>query len=190
VDVLESSSTFATKPISLYFTNFPDKSGVLELFNRSESDLYPDYAVLKTEIENLAVHSLVPGIKEYVFGVNFDSVKARIKELDGTYLFVDYGHIMTTEDDYERHSDDMLISLTLATPFKIEKLDHVEQVFMTDAALAMLMQIRAQMMADSEFPFVKQLNFPTEITPFFARELSDSTGWTMVFKKSGVGILD
>lgn len=177
------------RDIFLYFAKFPEKSGVLELFNRSESDLYPDYAVLKAEIENLAIHSLVPGIKEYVFGVNEDSVKARIKELDGTYLFVDYGHIMTTEDNYDRHTDDMLISLTLATPYKIEKLDMVEQVFMADAALEMLLRIRTQMMADSECPFVKHLTFPTEITPFFARELSDSTGWTMVFKRRGVEMI-
>ncbi len=175
--------------IFLYFAKFPLKAGVLELFNRDESDLYPDYALLKTEIEALEVHSLVPGIEEFVFGVNEDSVKARIIELTGTYLFIDYGHIMTTEDQYDRHTEDMLISLTVATPYQIEKLDMVEQVFMADAALEMLLEIRSQMEADSECPFVKHLTFPTEITPFFARELSDSTGWTMVFKKRGVELL-
>jgi hypothetical protein len=56
--------------IFLYFAKFPKKAGVLELFNRSESDLYPDYALLKGEIEALEVHSSVPGIEEFVFGVN------------------------------------------------------------------------------------------------------------------------
>lgn len=93
---------------------------------------------------------------------------------------------MTTEDQYDRHTDEILISLTVATPYKIEKLDMVEQVFMADAALAMLLEIRAQVLADSECPFVKHLTFPTEITPFFARELSDSTGWTMLFKKRAI----
>lgn len=174
------------RDIFIYFAKYPQKAGVLELFNRVESDLYPDYAVLKAEIEALETHSLIPGIQEFVFGVNEDSVKARIVELDGTYLFIDYGHIMTTEDQYDRHFDEMLISLTVATPYKIEKLDMVEQVFMADAALEMLLQIRSLMLADSECPFVKHLTFPTEITPFFARELSDSTGWTIVFKKRGV----
>jgi hypothetical protein len=71
----------------------------------------------------------------------------------------------------------------VATPYKIEKIDMVEQVFMADAALAMLLEIRSLMMVDSECTFAKHLTFSTEITPFFARELSDSTGWTMVFKK-------
>ena len=63
----------------------------------------------------------------------------------------------------------------------------VEQVFMADEALIMLLQIRSFMEADSKCPFVNHLTFPTEITPFFARELSDSTGWTMVFKKRTIG---
>lgn len=170
------------RDIFLYFAKFPQKAGVLELFNRENSDLYPDYANLKAEIEALEVHSLVPGIEEYVFGVNETTVKARIKELNGTYLFIDYGHIVTSEEQYDRQTDEMLISLTVATPYKIEKLDMVEQVFMADAALVMLLQIRDQMTLDSECPFVKHLTFPVEITPFFARELSDSTGWSMLFK--------
>ena len=169
--------------IFLYFAKFPQKLGVLELFNREASDLYPDYATLKAEIEAMETHSLVPGIQEYVFGVNEDTVKARIQQLDGTYLFIDYGNILSANDEYDRTTEEILISLTVATPYQFEKLDMVEQVFMADSALEMLLQIRSQMEAASECPFVKHLTFPTEITPFFARELSDSTVWTMVFKK-------
>jgi hypothetical protein len=80
----------------------------------------------------------------------------------------------------------MLISLTVAIPHKIESQDMVEQVLMADDALMMLLEIRSLMEADSICPFVKQITFPTEITPFFARELSDSTGWTLVFKKKTI----
>jgi hypothetical protein len=89
------------RAIFLYFAKFPKKAGVLEMFNRDESELYPDYVVLKAEIEALETHSLVPGIEEFVFGVNEDSVKKRIQQLDGPYLFIDYGHIMTTENQHQ-----------------------------------------------------------------------------------------
>ena len=48
-------------------------------------------------------------------------------------------------------------------------LDIVEQVFMADEAVKMLLEICSRMEADSECPFVEYLTFPTEITPFFAR---------------------
>ena len=175
------------RDIFLYFAKFPKKGGVLELFNQDESEFYPDYAPLKAEIEALETHSLVPALKEFVFGVNEDSEKKRIKELDGPYLFIDYGHIMTTENQYQVQTDEMLISLTVAIPHKIESQDIVEQVLMADDALKMLLEIRSLMEADSKCPFVRHITFPTEITPFFARELSDSTGWTMVFKKRTLG---
>ena len=174
------------RDIFLYFVKFPKKAGVLEMFNRDESELYPDYSVHKAEIEALETHSLIPGIEEFVFGVNEDSVKKRIQQLDGPYLFIDYGHIMTTENQQKVQTDEMLISLTVAIPHKIESQDMVEQVLMADDALKMLLEIRSLMEADSICPFVKQITLPIEITPFFARELSDSTGWTMVFKKQTI----
>lgn len=179
----------ALRDTFLYFAKYPVKSGVLELFNRTDSNLFAGYATLKAAVEALDPHSLIPDIAEFVFGVNEESVKKRIQQLEGTYLFIDYGHIVTTSDQYDRHTDDMLLSLTVARPYDISKLDHVEQVLMADHCLYLLLQIRTQMQADSECPFVQQLTFPTEITPFFARELSDSIGWTMVFKKRGIEML-
>ena len=66
------------RDIFLYFAKFPKKGGVLELFNQDESEFYPDYAPQKAEIEALETHSLVPALKEFVFGVNEDSEKKRI----------------------------------------------------------------------------------------------------------------
>ncbi|TSA37080.1 MAG: hypothetical protein D4R64_06265 [Porphyromonadaceae bacterium] len=59
---------------------------------------------------------------------------------------------------------------------------------MVDQALGYLLQIMAIMRQDSRCsPFAIQLTFPVDIPPFMAGELSDSTGWTMVVKKSGIG---
>ncbi|MFA6483407.1 MAG: hypothetical protein WCW62_12565 [Bacteroidales bacterium] len=78
----------------------------------------------------------------------------------------------------------------MATPLHSNTLDMVEQVLLADQALDYLLQIMSIMRQDSRCsPFVKQLTFPVEITPFMARELSDSTGWTIMMKKSGVSIL-
>jgi hypothetical protein len=174
--------------IFTYFAKFPQKAGVLELFNRSASDHFPAYASLKTGISALDPHSLIPGIQDYVFGIDEQSIKKRIEEISGTYLFVDYGNIASQEDNLKRRTDEILIAITVATPLHINALDMVEQVLLADQALDYLLQIMAIMRQDSRCsPFVKQLTFPVEITPFLARELSDSTGWTMVVKKSELG---
>ena len=173
--------------IFTYFAKFPQKAGVLELFNRSVSDHFPAYATLKTGITALDPHSLIPGIQDYVSGIDEQSIKKRIEEISGTYLFVDYGNIASQEDHLKRRTDEILIAITVATPLHINALDMVEQVLLADQALDYLLQIMAIMRQDSRCsPFVKQLTFPVEITPFLARELSDSTGWTMVVRKSSI----
>jgi hypothetical protein len=70
--------------IFTYFAKFPQKAGVLELFNRSASDLFPGYTALKTQIARLDPHSLIPGIKGFVFGIDEQSIKKRIEEISGT----------------------------------------------------------------------------------------------------------
>ena len=68
-----------------YFAKFPSKSGVLSIFTNGSST-YAQYSELHNVITNLP-EPLVPAIQSYVFGQSFESVKARIDNLTGTYLF-------------------------------------------------------------------------------------------------------
>ncbi|MFA5814731.1 MAG: hypothetical protein WC865_03830 [Bacteroidales bacterium] len=120
-------------------------------------------------------------------GSAFARVQQCTEGISCTYLFVDYGNINSQEDELKRRTDEILIALTMATPLHTDTFDMVEQVLLADQALDCLLQIMAIMRQDSRCsPFVKQLTFPVQITTFLARELSDSTGWTMVVKKSGI----
>ena len=171
--------------IFTYFAKFPLKAGVLKMFNRADSGRFPSYITLKNQVTNLDPHSLIPEIQDFVFGIDEKSIKDRIEKITGTYLFVDYGNIASLADDLKRRTDEILIAITVATPLHTNSLDMVEQILLADQALDHLMSIMAIMRQDSRCsPFVKQLTFPVEITPFLARELSDSAGWTMVVKKS------
>ena len=42
---------------------------------------------------------------------------------------------------------------------------------------------------DKSDSFINRLQFPNEITPFFARELSNSYGWTLMFKMEGIDMI-
>lgn len=177
------------KDILVYFAKFPLKAGVQNLFQTVTSER-ASYAALKAQIDALTTHSLVPGITDFVMGLDEQAIKAQIANVTGSYLFVDYGHITSDRDNYQRQNDRILIAITVATPLAKDSMDLVEQVLLSDENLNRLLQIRDIMKADSVCtPFVQQLSFPNEITPFFARELSDSTGWTMVFQKTGIQLV-
>jgi len=93
------------------------------------------------------------------------------------------------EDDRCVKYDDFNLALTLAKPTSANSLDYAEEVLLVDELLNTLRQIRDDMRNDRDNPFIKALTFPNEITPFFARELSNSYGWTIMFKMKGVDLV-
>lgn len=176
--------------IMLYFAKFPLKAGTLKMFNKTSSETFSGYAALLAQFSQITPHSLITGLNDYVFGLDEASISRCISNVDGSYLFIDYGHITSDRDNYDRQNDKILLALTVATPLKQDSMDAVEQMMMAQRNLDMLLEIRDIMKADSRCnPFVQQLTFPHEITPFFSRELSDSSGWTMVFQKAGIGLV-
>ena len=175
-----------------YFAKFPALSGVLKAFNRPDgSKFYPtEYAAFQTKIENLDPKELLPGIKEFVFGAEEALAMKRIKELTDFYLLIDYGSLSTVEGaEYRVKTDSFLLAVTVAIPLIRESYDEVEAVLLADQALTYLQAIRAQMIADKNCNLLKYVEFPTEITPFFSRELLSSIGFTMLFTKVGIGLL-
>lgn len=69
-----------------YFAKYPSREGVLSIFNNGSSS-HAQYAELQETI--LAMPDpLIPTIQSYVFGQSFESVKARIDNLVGTYLLL------------------------------------------------------------------------------------------------------
>lgn len=164
-----------------YFAKFPLKEGVLKNFNKAES-YYGDYPTFKDSITNMVIHFLVPTIKEFVFGVDESVVRKRIGEVSGMYLFVDYGNIQYSQDHLKRNISEFHLAITVAIPIDPENIDYAEQVLVPDYCHAALQEIKNHMQADNT-PFVKQLEFPNEMTPFVARELHNSVGWTLIFRK-------
>ncbi|MFH0757331.1 MAG: hypothetical protein V2B15_08600 [Bacteroidota bacterium] len=168
-----------------YFARFPLHAGVMEAFNLEASDLFTEeYPAFKAKIENLAEKSLIPGIQDYIFGVDRELVIKRVQDLDGYYLFIDYGNMASERDEYKVKKETLLIAVTVAIPRNPDSMNHIEAVLMADQALDYIRQIRARMLADQrDSPFIQHLTFPNEITPFFARELENSTGFTLLFSK-------
>ena len=173
----------------VYFAKFPLQAGMLKVFKRNDSKI-SGYSTLKSELEALTVHSLVSGIVNYVFAQDEDTLKKQIEDTNGPFLFLDYGTISSGKDGMQRVTDTMDFALIVAEKFKPEGRDAVEMVLKQDELLNYLRTIREQMIYDQKCsPFVKELDFPHKIDPWYARDMQNATGWAMVFSRSGIGLL-
>lgn len=173
-----------------YFAKFPAFSGVEKNFNTSSSR-FSEYDSFQDEIQDMDEKDLIPGIEDYIFGVNEDMVKRRIQDITGIYLFVDYGSINSDrEGDARWEMDEFRIAVTVAYPIKEGSLDAVETMFMHQLTLDYIRQIKLKMHEDSKKNVMLQhVSWPLEINPWFARELMSSSGWSMLFSRTGVGLI-
>ena len=159
-----------------YFSRFPSRDGVLNMFVNGSSDLY-EYEELKGYISDLP-EPLVPDISDYVFGQRFDDVKKRVD-----YLFCDFGEIQSSQDNIGSIQDTHKRAITVAVKLG-NKSDMVEVAIQSDRTLSLLNEVRAYMILDSRnMSWLKTISESQTIVPFVAPELS-SIGWSMSFVAS------
>ena len=171
-----------------YFAKFPDRSGVLTIFNNGESSL-SGYAALKAEIDSNPSPSLIPDIQHYVFGQSFGGVKKRIDSISGTFLFVDFGEFSSIRDQRNSIHDIQKLAVTVAMKVPASS-DLVEEAIISENTLKLINILRACLMDDSlkiDAPWLKRLSDTHDIIPFVAPELS-SLGWSMRFDLEGTDL--
>jgi hypothetical protein len=175
-----------------YFAKFPAKGGVLQNFSKNTSGFFTGYDIYKESIEDLDPHSIISGIDGYVFGSDIASVMKRIEQINGIYLFVDYGNIYNSLiEPMKTEQGQLVIAVTVARKTQPDDLDSIEQVLLSDLTLDMLNQIKNIAMTDNKSSiFLKHMEFPMDITTWFAQDLFNSTGWTMTFKTRGIHLID
>ena len=175
----------ATEQIFLSFARFPDHDGVMKIFNRGESKQFPvEYAALKLATENLAEKSLVPQIKDFVFGVTEDIVTKVIQNFTGFYLLVDYGQMEVSRDGFEIQDQSFFVSITVAHPMTGSDPDIVEETIVADLALDYLTTIRAHLITQDRDRRLQEVTFPHDLIPFQAPTANNSVGWTIVLTRN------
>ena len=166
----------------LYFAKFPANDAFVPLFNKGRSQI-PGYDELHAALLALPAEGLVPEIGNYVFGPNFEAVCSRINNLNGFYLFVDYGEIECGTDSSNRMTGSARLAITVAYKLKEFSGDLMEQLLISDRCLAYITTIRNRMINEQrERYWLKDVSRNHTLTPFVARELS-SIGWTMLFNR-------
>lgn len=171
-----------------YYAQFPDLKGVISLFANGKSDI-PAYIALRDEIQNIPTHSRIPEIKHYVFGQSYDSVKSRIDQISGTYLFLEFGEIESIRDRRNSIQDTFDLAVTIASKIQTTS-DLVEQAIISQQTLGLIHQLRTLQHEDqARQSWLKEISDRHTIVPFVAREFA-SLGWTIVFKREGADLLN
>lgn len=169
--------------IFVYFARYMTPEAVNGAFAKAQGG--ETYEQLRRDALGVATGRF-PEITDYIFGVREDSVSRRISHVKDTYLFIDYGNITSQTDQRLVKRDDFSLAATVAKPMSSTAVDMAEELLISDHILETVTLIRDDMRSDDSDSFIQRLLFPNDITPFFAPELSNSYGWTLLFKMRGV----
>ena len=159
-----------------YFSQFVSREALENFFQASSGLVYD-----QSKEEVLAVHdgNRISGLGNFIFGINTDAVKSRISSIAGPYLFIDYSNIVSTLSKHDVKTDSFHIAVTVAQAHPNDE-DAFAETLSQAECLEILKAIRERMRDDVNLDYsIEWLPFPTTISPFVAKELSKSYGFTM-----------
>ena len=175
-----------------YFARFPKRENVLKgIATKGESDM-TEYAQMEDAVKALPGTGIVPEIENYVYGQSFDELKARLANLTGTFLFVDYGEVDMQSDGRRSFECTQRIAVTVAMKLPATS-DMMERILTNDSTLQMIAKIHGYLLADVEggelYWMERDSVTDCEIVPFASAELH-SYGWTLMLSARGSDIID
>lgn len=171
--------------IFTYFAKFPDKASVLKNFKSGSKEA--NYLALKATIEALPAESLIPEIKEFIFGMNEDELHTRIKNMEDLFLFVEYGQVNLIRDEKNDITNSQIaLAVNVATKFNWDNKDTVEESLLLNKTLNYLVKIINQIKADDETndcPLSRYFNNPSAIMQIEPKSFHNKLGWNIMFYK-------
>lgn len=174
----------------LYFAKFPKIEGVISSIFRTGNPSVSGYSELKSQVQAINPNSLIPEIPNFLFSSNEEKLKQSIEDTAGTFMLLDYGQLSSSQDNLKRPNDQIEFGIIIARKIDPTNFDLAEIILMQDELLNLMRQVRATMVQDSKcHPFVKQISFPHQINPWYARELKNATGFSMTFTKTGIDMI-
>lgn len=174
-----------------YFSQFVAKSAISKLIAKNSTA--GGYADISNILNNVGDEKRNSEITDFVLGINEATVSKMISQVKGYYLFVDFGNISSVLSETEAKSDEFRLAITIAKPLSTNGFNNLEEMLVLEKALDILATIRRKMREDTDdrmtYPLLEQLVWPNEISPFYARDLSASIGWSMMFSRKGIDMI-
>ena len=159
-----------------YFSQFVTWDGLAKFF-QSPSGMA--YVRVQEEISLMKDDNRIEGLDNFVFGINNEAIKSKISSISGIYLFVDYSNIVSSLSKQDVKTDVFHIAITVAASHPNDE-DQCAETVLQSECLDILTTIREKMRDDVDLKYsIEWLPFPTTISPFVAKDLANSYGWTM-----------
>ena len=169
-----------------YFSRFVSRDALDRFFFASSGQEYDE---MRREIEKQPDDWRFPELTDFIFGIDENAVKTKITQVSGCYLFVDYSGVKSSVDRLDVKTDLFHVAVTVAMPHPNDE-DQFANMLGMDECLEIISGIRDLMRHDTDTELHLQwLQFPTSISPFVAKELSNSFGWTMEFDITGTDMI-
>ena len=169
-----------------YFSQFVSREALQNFFQASSGLAY-DQA--QEEVLAMTDKHRIDGLDNFIFGINSDAVKNRISAVSGPYLFIDYSNIVSTLSKHDVKTDSFHIAVTVAQSHPHDE-DSFAETVAQSVCLDMMKSIRTTMRIDYDIDnSIEWLPFPTTITPFVAKDLANSYGFTMELDLKAVDIV-
>lgn len=169
-----------------YFSRFVSREALDRFFLASTGSEYDE---LRDEVESLPNDRRIGQITDFIFGVDTAAVKQKISQVTGCYLFIDYSQITSSVDRLDVKTDAFHVALTVAKPHPNDE-DQFANMLGMDACMECMSKIRKTMRHDIDRDMhLEWLPYPATVSPFVAKDLSNSFGWTMEFDIKGIDIV-
>lgn len=168
-----------------YFSQFVSREALQNFFQTSSGLAY-DQA--REEVLAMPDGNRIPGLDNFIFGINSDAVKSKISSVTGPYLFIDYSNIVSTLSKHDVKTDAFHIAVTVAQSHPNDE-DAFAETLSQAECLEILKAIREQMRDSVDLDYcIEWLPFPTTISPFVGKELANSYGFTMELDLKAIDI--
>lgn len=169
-----------------YFSQFVSREALMNFFQASSGHAYD---MAKEEVRAVPDENRISGLDNFIFGINTDAVKSRISSVTGPYLFIDYSNIVSTLSKQDVKTDSFHIAVTVAQSHPNDE-DAFAETLCQGECLEILKRIRQKMRDDVNLEYsIEWLPFPTTISPFVAKELSNSYGFTMELDLKAIDVV-
>ena len=175
------------KDIFKYFAAFVPVDVLARTFQLSSGQ---EYKAFKAEVLQAQSDHRLPGITDFIFGIDADMIRQRITSVRGPYLFVEYSRVTSTiASKVDRKDDRFHVALSVAAP-QPDNYDLVGSALDQDTTLALISAIRRHMRDDDDPQRgIQWMEFPATLSVWSSKELSNSHGWSMEFDILGVDII-
>ena len=142
-----------------YFSQFVTWDGLAKFF-QSPSGMA--YVRVQEEISLMKDDNRIEGLDNFVFGINNEAI-----------------NIVSSLSKQDVKTDVFHIAITVAASHPNDE-DQCAETVLQSECLDILTTIREKMRDDVDLKYsIEWLPFPTTISPFVAKDLANSYGWTM-----------